>query len=85
MTAEKDQLGAELQSANRVREREYFRRLGGESGAGAPGRTGQQETSEALPPRSLPFPRFSFRWIFRPIRRKPWRKPPTLRRLSTRD
>ena len=50
MTVEKDQLGAELQSANRVREREYFRRLGGESGAGAPGRTGQQETSEALPP-----------------------------------
>ena len=55
MTAEKDQLGAELQSANRVREREYFRRLGGEPGAATPGRTGQQETSEALPPAKSPF------------------------------
>ena len=55
MTAEKDQLGAELQSANRLREREYFRRLGSEPGAGAPGRTGQEETFEALPPAKSPF------------------------------
>lgn len=54
MTAEKDHLGAELHSANRVREKEYFRRLGGEAGVGMPGRTGQEDTSEA-PPRRSPF------------------------------
>ena len=59
MTAETDRVGAELQSADRLREREYFRRPGGESGAGAPGRTGQEETSEALPPAKSPSVRAS--------------------------
>ena len=84
MTAEKDQLGAELQSADRVREREYFRRLGGESGAGAPGRTGQQETSRSASAVSL-FPDSRSGGFFGLFGGSPGESRPTLRRLSTRD